>query len=99
MSELALANWGAAVVAVDNGPLAPERVVPRELAGLLAALPPGQHRVAVALSADNPSRPRPCVDGGLHPCRHGDRAHPPVLPDEVHDAPPVVALLDVLQRQ
>jgi hypothetical protein len=35
----------------------------------------------------------------FNPRRHRDRAHPPVFSDEVHDAPTVIALLDVLQRQ
>ncbi len=65
MSELALANRGAAVAAVDNGPLAPERVLPQELADLLAALPPGRQRVAVAFIADNRGRTYPEVAAKL----------------------------------
>src|ERR1039458_7410399 len=42
---------------------------------------------------------RPGVDGALHPRWHRDRPHPAVLPDEVHDAPPTVPLLDVPNRQ
>jgi hypothetical protein len=42
---------------------------------------------------------RPRIDRILHPRRHRDRPHPPVLPDEVYDAPTVVPLLNVLHRQ
>src|SRR5262249_3550557 len=42
---------------------------------------------------------RPNVDGYLHPGRHGNGADAAVLPDEIHDAPAVVPLLDVLERK
>src|ERR1039458_6209338 len=45
------------------------------------------------------SRLSPGVDGDLHPSRHRNRAHAAVLPEEVHNAPAVVALLNVLQRK
>ena len=42
---------------------------------------------------------RPRIDRVLHPRRHRDRPHAPVLADQIDDAPAVVALLDVLHRQ
>jgi DNA-directed RNA polymerase specialized sigma24 family protein len=51
----------AANEADDYGVRAPERVAPRELAGLLATLPPGRRRVAMALVADDRGRTYPEV--------------------------------------
>lgn len=42
---------------------------------------------------------RPGINRGLHPRGHRDRPHPPVLSDQIHDAPAAVALLDVLRSQ
>jgi DNA-directed RNA polymerase specialized sigma24 family protein len=61
MSELTRANRAAA----DNGPLAPERGVPKKLARLLATLPPGRRRVAMALVADDRGRTYPQVAAKL----------------------------------
>ena len=47
----------------------------------------------------DPRRRGPRVDCDLHPGRHRDGVHSPVLADEVNDCPAVVALLDVLHRQ
>ena len=67
------------------------------------------HRLALHLvsAADAPEhvpvshagRFHPGVDGDLHRGRHRNRAYAPVLAEEVHDAPAVVALLYVLQRK
>jgi len=61
---------------------------------LVAPADPTQDR-----AIGEPGRCRPGVDGDLDPRRHRDRAHPPVLADKVHDAPTVVPLLDVLERE
>src|SRR5260370_41316140 len=36
---------------------------------------------------------RPCISGHLYPCWHRDRPNAAMLPNEVHDAPPAIALL------
>jgi hypothetical protein len=38
----------------------------------------------------------PRIRGYLHPRRHWNRPHAAMLSDEVHDAPPAIALLDVV---
>jgi FixJ family two-component response regulator len=65
MSELTRANRVAAVEAANNGPLAPERGVSKQLTRLLATLPPGRRRVAMALIADNRGRTYPEVAAKL----------------------------------
>src|SRR5712691_13420997 len=42
-------------------------------------------------------RLRPGVDCDLNPGRHRNCAHAAVLPDEVHDAPATVSLLNVFE--
>jgi len=54
-----------AAQALGNVPPAPEQGVPRELAPLLALLPPGQRRVAMALIADSQGRTYPEVAAKL----------------------------------
>ncbi len=68
MSEIALASRAAAVEAADNSLLAPERGVPKELARLLATLPLGRRRVALALLADTRGRtyPEVAAELGVH---------------------------------
>ena len=41
----------------------------------------------------------PRIDRHLDPSRHRRRADPAVLPDEVHDAPPTIPLLEVYKRE
>ncbi len=63
MSELPSANE-----ADDYGVRAPERGVSKELARLLATLPPGRRRVATALIADTRGRtyPEVAAELGVH---------------------------------
>jgi DNA-binding NarL/FixJ family response regulator len=65
MRGLTLANRAAAVEAADNGPLAFERGVSSKLARLLATLPLGRRRVAMALIADTQGRTYPEVAAKL----------------------------------
>src|ERR1019366_2280916 len=51
------------------------------------------------ISVGDPGRGSPRINRHLHPRRHRDRPHAAMLPHEVHDAPPTVALLDVAYRQ
>jgi hypothetical protein len=47
----------------------------------------------------NPGSGRPRIDRHLDPGRHGDSPHPAMLPDQIHNAPPAIPLLDVLERE
>ena len=51
------------------------------------------------VSVRDPGRGSPRIGRHLYPRRHRDRPHAAVLPDEIHDAPPPVALLDVADGQ
>ena len=62
------------------------------------AWPRAIHRAEHATVSDA-GRRRPRIGRHLHPSRHRNRPHPAMLPDEVHDAPTAVALLDVAERE
>jgi hypothetical protein len=47
------------------------------------------------VSVRNPGRRRPRIDCHLYPCRHRHRPDAAVLSNQIYDAPPPVALLDV----
>jgi hypothetical protein len=47
------------------------------------------------VSVNDPGGGSPCVGRHLYPRRHRNRPHAAMLPNEVHDAPPAIALLDV----
>ena len=47
----------------------------------------------------NARRRGPRIDRHFYPRRHGNRAYPAMLTQEVHDAPAAVPLLDVCKRQ
>ena len=81
---------------------------PSRMAGGVATLPSrtfappglGPRGSPAATRGPRPRRPPgPRVDCDLHPGRHRNRAHAAVLPDEVHDAPAAVSLLNVLERK
>jgi hypothetical protein len=47
------------------------------------------------MSGGDARRRSPCIDRHLHPRRHRRGADAPVFSDEIDDAPPAIALLDV----
>jgi hypothetical protein len=42
---------------------------------------------------------RPGINRHFHPDWHRHSPHAPVLPEEIHDAPPAIALLNMTHRQ
>jgi hypothetical protein len=62
--------------------------------GLVRSVHRSQH---VAL--DQPSRQSPRIYRAFHPVRHRNRTHAAELPDKVHNAPPAMSLLKVLERK
>ena len=51
------------------------------------------------VTSSDPSGGCPCIDCHLHPRRHRHRPDAAMLPNEVHDAPPAVPLLDVTESE
>ena len=47
----------------------------------------------------NPGDSSPSIDRDLDPGRHRHRPHAPVLADQIDDAPPAIALLNVLEGE
>src|ERR1022692_2666176 len=47
------------------------------------------------VTVSDPGSGSPCVGRHFYPRRHRNRPHAAMLPNEVHDAPPAIALLDV----
>jgi hypothetical protein len=99
LAQVRRASWGAMLGNASSFGISTEEL-PNNLlaqtltANLIAAIYRAEYKALSQAGGRSPG-----IDHHLCPRRHRDGAHAAVLADEIHDAPPAISLLNVLERE